>query len=108
MVGMQGMGTSAGAAESRYVHSFDINFDQHLRRFFHRRIFEEAIVACGLHCSKGSLVWDAYREMESAMFSLTPEGSEEQGKAKECLNKLWTRQLRQPLVTGVLYYYYSL
>ena len=105
MVGMQGMGTSAGAAESRYVQSFNLNIDQHLRRFFHRRIFEEAIVACGLHCSKGSLVWDAYREMESAMVSLTPEGSEEQGKAKERLNKLWTRQLRQPLVTGVLYYY---
>ena len=62
-------------------------------------------MACGLHCSKGSLVWDAYREMETAMVSLTPEGSEEQGKAKERLNKLWTRQLRQPLVTGVLYYY---
>jgi len=79
MVGMQGMGTPAGAAESR-------------------RIFEEAIVACGLHCGKGSLVWDAYREMESAMLSLTPEGSEEQVKAKERLNKLWIRQLRQPLL----------
>ena len=33
MVGMQGMGTSAGAAESRYVQSFNLNIDQHLRRF---------------------------------------------------------------------------
>ena len=63
-----------------------------------RRIFELAIEACGLHCGKGSLVWDAYREMEAAMLSLTPEGSEEQVKAKERLNKLWIRQLRQPLV----------
>ena len=101
MVGMQGMGTSAGAAESRYVRSFDLKWSTS-ETCFHRRIFEEAIVACGLHCSKGSLVWDAYREMESAMVSLTPEGSEEQGKAKERLNKLWTRQLRQPLVTDML------
>ena len=59
-------------------------------------------MACGLHCEKGSLVWDAYREMESAMVSLAPEGSEENTKAKERLNKLWIRQLRQPLVGQAL------
>ena len=79
MVGMQGIGTSAGAAQSR-------------------RIFEEAIAACGLHCGKGSLVWDAYREMETALVSLTAEGSEEHLKAKELVSKLWIRQLRQPLL----------
>ena len=97
MVGMQGLGTPAGAAESRHIIFTSILAVLNIQLLC-RRIFEEAIVACGLHCSKGSLVWDAYREMESAMVGLTPEGSEEQKKAKERLNKLWTRQLRQPLV----------
>ena len=99
MVGMQGLGTPAGAAESRQVQHIMILTE---RKICLRRIFEEAIVACGLHCEKGSLVWDAYREMESAMVSLTPEGSEENTKAKERLNKLWIRQLRQPLVGQAL------
>lgn len=34
-----------------------------------RSIFERALAAVGLHMTKGSTVWDAYREFENVMLS---------------------------------------
>eukprot|EP00092_Neocalanus_flemingeri_P022932 GFUD01024863.1.p1 GENE.GFUD01024863.1~~GFUD01024863.1.p1 ORF type:complete len:939 (+),score=286.08 GFUD01024863.1:83-2899(+) len=68
-----------------------------------REIHEKAIIACGLHISKGALIWEAYREFESALLSMmTPTGSEELEKIyadqKKKVENLYKRQLRQPLL----------
>lgn len=34
-----------------------------------REVFEKSITACGLHVTKGSNLWEAYREFENAIFS---------------------------------------
>ena len=34
-----------------------------------RTVFDQALTACGLHVSKGSDIWDAYREFEIAILS---------------------------------------
>lgn len=34
-----------------------------------REVFERAVQAAGLHITKGALLWDAYRELESAILS---------------------------------------
>lgn len=32
-----------------------------------REIFDSAVTACGLHVTKGSLIWETYREYENAI-----------------------------------------
>jgi len=79
-----GIGTKEGIVKARDVH-------------------EQAITACGLHVAKGALIWEAYREFESALLSMmAPSGSEEiqtnyAEQNKRVLN-LYKRQLRQPLL----------
>jgi hypothetical protein len=34
-----------------------------------REIFDRALTAVGLHYEKGSMIWDAYREFESAIYA---------------------------------------
>jgi len=68
-----------------------------------RDIHEKAITACGLHVAKGALIWEAYREFESALLSMmASSGSEEIEKNYAEQNKrvlnLFKRQLRQPLL----------
>jgi len=68
-----------------------------------REIHEKGIIACGLHVSKGALIWEAYREFESALLSMMPTtGSEELEKSyvdqKKKVENLYKRQLRQPLL----------
>jgi len=68
-----------------------------------REIHEKAIMACGLHVSKGALIWEVYREFESTLLSMmVPTGSEELEKnyadQKKKVDNLYKRQLRQPLL----------
>uniref|UniRef100_A0A8C4ZPK2 Spliceosome associated factor 3, U4/U6 recycling protein n=1 Tax=Gadus morhua TaxID=8049 RepID=A0A8C4ZPK2_GADMO len=72
-----------------------------------RSIFERALTAVGLHMTKGSTVWDAYREFENVMLSTVqpPAGSvptpEEQGKHNtqlERIHTLFRRQLAIPFM----------
>jgi len=68
-----------------------------------REVHEKAIVACGLHVSKGSLVWEAYKEFESALLSMmAASGSDEVEKKylkqKQKIDGIHRRQLRIPLL----------
>jgi len=68
-----------------------------------REVHEKAIVACGLHVSKGSLVWETYKEFETALLSMMPSsGSEELEKRyleqKNRITSIYKRQLRIPLL----------
>jgi hypothetical protein len=50
----------------------------HMDRFeegvdFPKDVFDRAVKACGLHVTKGSLIWDAYREFEMAIHSALQE-----------------------------------
>jgi len=68
-----------------------------------REVHEKAIVACGLHVSKGSLVWETYKEFENALLSMMPSsGSEELEKRyleqKNRITSIYKRQLRIPLL----------
>ncbi|KAG7256512.1 hypothetical protein CRUP_032263 [Coryphaenoides rupestris] len=72
-----------------------------------RAIFERALTAVGLHMTKGSAVWDAYREFENVMLSTVqpPAGgvpsSEEQVKRNtqlERIHTLFRRQLAVPFM----------
>ncbi len=73
-----GLGSEAGAAKAREV-------------------FERAVAEVGLHVSKGALVWEAYREFESAMASLAAS-EEAKKKQKDKVDKLFRRQLTVPLL----------
>jgi len=68
-----------------------------------REVHEKAITACGLHVSKGSLVWETYKEFEAALLSMMPSsGSEELEKKylqqKNRITSIHKRQLRIPLL----------
>lgn len=80
---ISGIGTKEGVVKARDIH-------------------ERAITACGLHVSKGSLIWETYREFELALLSmLSSSGSDDQVKVhtdqKLKVENLLKRQLRQPL-----------
>lgn len=71
-----------------------------------RSIFERALTAVGLHMTKGSAVWDAYREFENAILgSIQPmagtvPSSEQQQLLNDQLDRIRTlfkRQLGVPL-----------
>ena len=67
-----------------------------------RDVFEAAITSCGRNIAKGSHIWDAYRELEGILLSMSPsEGSPEQVEAhseqKKRVEKIFRRQLRIPL-----------
>lgn len=68
-----------------------------------REVHEKAIIACGLHVSLGSLIWDAYKEFEGALLSMmASSGSEELEKnyadQKKKVENIHRRELRQPLL----------
>ncbi|KAJ3603768.1 hypothetical protein NHX12_028509 [Muraenolepis orangiensis] len=72
-----------------------------------RSIFERALTAVGLHMTKGSTVWDAYREFENVMLSTVQPAAgsvpsaEEQGKHNTQLKRIHTlfrRQLAVPFM----------
>lgn len=68
-----------------------------------REVHEKAIIACGLHVSQGSLIWDAYKEFEGALLSMmASSGSEELEKIyadqKKKVENIHRRELRQPLL----------
>ncbi|CAM9963881.1 unnamed protein product, partial [Lampetra fluviatilis] len=72
-----------------------------------RAVFERALTAVGLHVTKGSAVWDAYREFENAVLGMMQPVlgvvlsavQQEQLKAQtERLNTLFRRQLSLPLM----------
>lgn len=72
-----------------------------------RFIFERALTAVGLHMTKGSTVWEAYREFENAILSTVqpPPGSVPKREQQELLNAqlerihtLFRRQLAIPLM----------
>ncbi len=62
-----------------------------------REVFERAVAEVGLHVSKGALVWEAYREFESAMASLAAS-EEARKKQNDKVDKLFRRQLTVPLL----------
>jgi len=68
-----------------------------------REIHEKAIIACGLHVSQGSLIWETYKELETALLSMmSSTGPEEIQKTfadqKKRIESIHKRQLRQPLL----------
>lgn len=74
-----------------------------------RDTFEKAITAVGLHVSKGCLIWDAYREFESALLSLLISKDETESESSASLDEsimkhkamvlaIFRRQLSLPLV----------
>ncbi|XP_037092097.1 squamous cell carcinoma antigen recognized by T-cells 3-like [Pollicipes pollicipes] len=63
-----------------------------------RALFERALIAVGLHVTKGTLIWEAYREFENAMCSGVPPGEESAAAAaRDRVTALFRRQLRVPL-----------
>ena len=62
-----------------------------------RNIFERAINAVGIHVSRGSLIWETYREFENALM-LYMQNDEKLAIQKERINKLFRRQLSIPLL----------
>ena len=59
-----------------------------------RDIFEEAIVHVGVHATKGSLIWDAYREFENFSLMVNPKNTEQ----VKVVDKIFRRQLAVPLL----------
>jgi len=62
-----------------------------------RIIFERATNAVGIHVSRGSLIWETYREFENALM-LYMQNDEKAAIQKERINKLFRRQLSIPLL----------
>jgi RNA recognition motif-containing protein len=60
-----------------------------------REIFERAVIAAGVHTSRGSLIWEAYREFESVLTSMQPQNEEQIAR----IDKLFCRQLAVPLIS---------
>ncbi|KAL7304842.1 hypothetical protein TKK_0002651 [Trichogramma kaykai] len=62
-----------------------------------RDIFERALTDAGLHVTKGSLIWDAYREFEN--FILLMMNADDSGKLDQInrIGKIFKRQLACPL-----------
>uniref|UniRef100_A0A8C5LQW6 Spliceosome associated factor 3, U4/U6 recycling protein n=1 Tax=Leptobrachium leishanense TaxID=445787 RepID=A0A8C5LQW6_9ANUR len=72
-----------------------------------RSVFERALTAVGLHMTKGSTVWDAYREFENAILGTLqpmpgaiPSGEQQQmlNAQLEKIHTLFRRQLGVPLL----------
>ncbi|KAM8961235.1 spliceosome associated factor 3, U4/U6 recycling protein [Pelodytes ibericus] len=72
-----------------------------------RSVFERALTAVGLHMTKGSTVWDAYREFENAILGTiqpmpgsipTAEQQEMLNEQLEKIHTLFRRQLGVPLL----------
>jgi len=66
-----------------------------------RSVYERSLTACGLHASKGALLWESFREFEAALLSLqgtpsTDEQKKSHAKQKERIQNLFRRQLRIP------------
>ena len=59
-----------------------------------RATHEKAVVAAGIHGSKGALIWDNYREFELCL--LSQDSSNEEQHAR--VDKLFRRQLAVPLI----------
>ena len=62
-----------------------------------RDIFEKAIIAVGIHVSRGPLIWETYREFENALLIIL-QNSDKVASQKERINKLFKRQLTIPLL----------
>ena len=62
-----------------------------------RNVFERAVTAVGIHVSRGSLIWEAYREFENAL-QMILQNSNNADAQKERINKLFKRQLTIPLL----------
>ena len=62
-----------------------------------RMVFEKAIAAAGIHVSRGSLLWEAYREFENILVSMQ-QSLEDKQSQKERVSKLFKRQLSVPLL----------
>jgi len=68
-----------------------------------RSVYERSLTACGLHTGKGSLLWESYREFETALLSLqappsTPEQTKVYNNQKNRILNLFKRQLRLPFL----------
>ncbi|KAM4808535.1 squamous cell carcinoma antigen recognized by T-cells 3 isoform 1-T1 [Rhinophrynus dorsalis] len=72
-----------------------------------RSVFERALTAVGLHMTKGSTVWDAYREFENAILGTiqpmpgsipSPEQQQMLNSQLERIHTLFRRQLSVPLL----------
>lgn len=59
-----------------------------------RATFEKALVAAGVHVSKGALLWETYREFEAALLAGDPSNEKQRAK----VDKIFRRQLAVPLV----------
>ncbi|XP_065900977.1 squamous cell carcinoma antigen recognized by T-cells 3-like [Dysidea avara] len=75
---------------------------------FVRGVFERAVTACGQHVTKGSVIWDAYREFEAAVLTSLQELQEPESidtvlqeqimTQHSKVNSLYRRQLAIPLI----------
>ncbi|XP_015268716.1 PREDICTED: squamous cell carcinoma antigen recognized by T-cells 3 isoform X2 [Gekko japonicus] len=72
-----------------------------------RAIFERALTAVGLHVTKGSAIWEAFREFENAILETvqpaagsvpSPEQQQTTGAQLEKIHALFRRQLGIPLL----------
>ena len=59
-----------------------------------RATHEKAVVAAGIHGSKGALIWDNYREFELCLLSQDSSNEEQHVR----VDKLFRRQLAVPLI----------
>lgn len=77
---ISGIGTSEGVAKARSV-------------------FERALTSCGRHIGRGSLLWEAFRELESVMLSMIADTQSQSYKdQKQRVVNVYRRQLRVPLI----------
>ncbi len=67
-----------------------------------RDIFERAVAAVGINVAKGALIWEAFREFETALLSLMDNSENHSDKEKDeqkaKIDKLFRRQLTVPLL----------
>ncbi|XP_058014481.1 squamous cell carcinoma antigen recognized by T-cells 3 isoform X2 [Ahaetulla prasina] len=72
-----------------------------------RAILERAVIAVGLHVTKGAAIWETYREFENAMLATmqpapgsvpTPEQQQNIKAQLEKIHSLYRRQLGIPLI----------
>ncbi|XP_076181119.1 spliceosome associated factor 3, U4/U6 recycling protein [Ptiloglossa arizonensis] len=63
------------------------------------QLFERALTAVGLHTIKGAIIWEAFREFETALYALIdPTNSAERKEQLERIGNLFKRQLACPLL----------
>ena len=62
-----------------------------------RDLYERAITAGGLHVTEGSKLWEAYREYEMAILTMSDGNDEEKAKQVQRIRVLFHRQLSVPL-----------